>query len=666
MAFVLTLALVGCGGGGSGGSDAGTPAPVTSSRDVPLQLTAANSAQATRQAFQFGGVTLSLAQLAVDWTALSDAAGGAPSTSACAAGGSLTVTLLDRDANHRVSVGDRLTITVDNCYLRPLEDSFSGTLTIDVTAPAPTQQQAGTINFGMQFDVSNTGTSTIRLGGGLRYDYSADRLAHSIHVASTGQRFTVFASQGSTSYTEAMTQLDAARTVRRDTARAVTTMRLHLASDLLGGALDATTTTPWSAWFDSFPDAGELSVSGASGQTAQLQASVTGSGTIDVLFGGALVNQIAASDAVSPYLWSATDWFPAAGNELGYLTQPASALGFRLLSQPTSTTLLPQSGALTWSYSRPLAAGTLANAMFVPTGSLPGQIGASVQVPATVVIEGALLSVTPTSQLVPGMNYDVWFDNGAIAPIADTSGATLPRPAFSGSVALTISASARIVGSELLFGPTGVLELDASASTAPGGSIALTHWSQVSGPPLIIVGGDTPIATVSPASGSGNGRAVVEVEVRNAAGDAARTQLAFPVVADPTQTLVMAYRADTATTTIQISDPASGPPYVHYFAGPNVVDLMVTARLLASLPAGTPWMTGVDVAYGAGGTPGVNVVWNPPGSVCASPSGHLKVLDYAVDAGGSITRVAIDFEETCAGVTTTGSVRFGSAIDLRP
>jgi hypothetical protein len=663
--LALTAALTGCGGGGGGASAAGA---TTEPRDVPLALTAANAMLTAKQAFQSGGVTLSLGQLAVDWAAAADAANGASVTTTNAMGGSLIVELLDRDANHHVSPGDRLTVRLNNYYLTPLEDYFTGTLTIDMVTPMATQQQGGTITFGSQFDVANSGSVTIRLGGSLRYDYSADRLARSIHVTSASQPFTVTASQGSKSVAEAITQVDVMRTARRDTARATTSMRLHYASDALGGAIDASTPTSWASWFDSYPDVGELAITGAAGQVTQIRASTNGASMFDLLFGGTVISQVSAVSAVTPYLWSGTGWYTASGNELGYITQPAAYVGFKVMAQqPTPTTLIPQPGSLTWSYSRPLAIGTVTSATFMPTTSVPNQVGSSVPVPATVLIEGALLSVTPTTQLVPGMNYYLAFNNGNIGSITDTNGATLSMPVFSADVALTIVASAKINGVALLFGPTATLKLDAGASSALGGLIASTHWSQVSGPALTITGAETSVATVSPASGSGNGQAVVEVEVRNSAGDMARTQLSFQVVADPAQTLVMAYRAGTGPMNVTVADLTNGSSYARYFANYDVLDLYGGGRLLAGLPAGTAWLAGVDVTYGAGGTPGVNVVWIQPGSQCMSgPTGHLKVLDYAVDAAGTVTRVAIDFEETCAGVTTTASIRLGASLALQP
>lgn len=661
LGVALVLALTGCGGGGGGDA---APAPTVKVRDTPLALTASNVALAAPQAFSFGGITLAFAQLAVDWTAAADAANGAPAAAACIYGGNLTVTLLDRDANNLTSAGDQLQVTLTNCYIKPLEDAFAGTLTIDIASAAPMQEQAGTITFGAQFDVADTGASTIRLGGSLRYDYSADRLARGVHAASANQPFTISVTAGSTSHTEVMTQIDATRTVRRDTARAETTMRLHLASDVLGGAIDMRTSVPWSAWFDSYPDAGELTLSGAAGQAAQMRASATGGAMFDLWFDGVSSSQVSATEAVTPYLWSGTGWYPPSGNELGYVTQPASVIGFKVMAQqPALATLEPQPGALTWSYSRPLA-----NATFIPTSAVdPDQVGVGAQVPATVVIEGALLSVRPNTQLVPGVHYYLLFDDNWNGPIFDASGATLLRPAFSADVRQTVVARGGIAGSTLLFGPAAALRLDASASTAPGSAIVSTRWSQVSGPMLAITDADTPLATVSSLSDSGNGQAVFEVEVRNTVGDTTRARVSFPVVTDMAQTLLMVYRTGSGPKLLAITDPANGTPYVRYSASYNTIDLIAGPRLLASLPIGVAWAAGVEVAYGAGGTPGVNAVWMVPGSHCTGdPSGTVRVLDYAIDASGAVRRVAIDFEETCLGVTTAGSIRFGTSLALRP
>lgn len=660
------LILAACGGGG------GADTPAATGGDAPLSLSPSNAAQASVEAMGFGGVALGLGQQAVDWIAAADAAGGDVVTTTCVSGGTQTVTLNDLDGNHRVSAGDRLLVQMNNCFLPPLDDAFDGTLTIDVAVPIAPLQQAGTITFGSVFDVRVAGGS-VRLGGGLRYEYAADRLAKSVRVASNTSSFTITAYSGTRTIAAILTRLDATRTVRRDTARSTTTMQYHLASDALGGAVEVATSVPWSAWFDSYPDAGELSLIGAGATSASLRASSQGGALFEVRAGGALAGTVTAYEASSGYLWSGTGWVTQSNVLPGssYNIWEASSIGFKQFSQPLVAVLQPSPGPLTWGYSRPLAAGTLTSATFVQTRLPPGQNGAPVNIPATLNIEGALLSVTPMTQLEPGAAYELVFDNSYLVPVSDTTGATAPRPSLSATVALTIAASARIDGPAVLLGSSATVTLDASASTAPGSSIMSTRWRQLSGPALSISGADTARAVVTlVGSGGDNGEAVVELEVRNAAGDYDREQLRFQVYADLSQVLVIAHRAGSAALTVDARTvvPGQSGPYVRYYpASNNTVDVYSGGpRLLAGLPAGTVWQAGVDLTYAVPpGVGGANILWMPLGSFCFGATGHLAVLDYAAQSDGNVTRFAVDFEQTCDGESTFGSIRYNSAVALR-
>jgi hypothetical protein len=53
-------------------------------------------------------------------------------------------------------------------------------------------------------------------------------------------------------------------------------------------------------------------------------------------------------------------------------------------------------------------------------------------------------------------------------------------------------------------------------------------------------------------------------------------------------------------------------------------------------------------------------------SSAAASSGHFSVLADAVDAGGVLQRLAIDFEADCTGLARTlGSIRYNNTIALR-
>lgn len=664
--LLLTVVLAACGGGGGGGSSELPVNPGAVDRQVPLSLSGSNLNDVSTLALVYGEAALGFAQLAVDWVAAADAASALTVTKQCVGGGSQTVALIDHDGNRRISAGDQLTVSLAGCYLKPIEDAFDGTLTINIATPGTLLLTAGTLTFGPQFGLQ-VGSVALRVEGALRFEYAADRLSKVLRVLSSTQSFGFTASDGTKSAGDLLTQLDARREMRRDTARALTTMSYRVASDVLGGSLTVSTTQPWSSWFDSYPDAGELSIVGAASRTAKLRASTTADARFDVLLDGVALGTVLASDATSGYLWSGAPWTIQANSGFGYFTQVASAIGFLPLSEPAATVLTPNGAGLVWAYSRPLAAGTLSGAKFVRTASGPGQDWAPAEIQADLRIDGALLTVTPTQQLEAGNSYNLVFDNQFLTPITDIYGATTRRPGVAATVAITITASARVDVPGLLLGSGSTLALDATASSAPGGAVTATQWRQISGPALSFIGADTPRVVVTPVAAA-NGVAVVEVEVRNAAGEFDRQQLSFQVLADTSQSLVIGYRAGSAPTTIITSvDPGNSNSYARYFPSVNVLDVVLgMTRLLSSLPGGMTWQTGADVNYGVGGTSGVNVVWIVSGGQCSAPSGHLSVLDYVIDGNGTVTRLAIDFEETCtASATTFGSVRFNSSLPLR-
>lgn len=669
--LMLAWALSGCGGG-AGGSAATEPpttstTPDTSDRQTPLVLSTANVVTSSRLALGYGETVLGIAQLALDWAAAADAAPASTDTVQCPTGGSRSVTLIDRDNNGRVSSGDQLSVSVTGCHLKLLDDAFSGTLAIDIVAPPAGVQMAGTVTFGPQFGLASGGV-TIRIEGGLRFEYSVDRLSKVVRAFSSTQGFAITGSAGGKSLGDLITQLDARREVRRDTARASVNMRYHVASDILGGSMDVTTTTPWSAWFDNYPDVGELTLTSPTSPGAQLRASSSGDGLFSVTLGGTLADTVRGEGS---YLWSGTGWVTQNADSLGFITRPVSDRDFRALVLPSTSTFQPNTGPLFWAYSRPLATGTVTGAKLVRVESAPGQRWVPAEVPVALIVDGALITVTPSLQLEPGDTYLLTIDSTSYRTVfAEGSLARADLDPLLIKVANTITADARIEAPGSVLGGSATLALNASASMAAGGPVAATHWRQVSGPPLSLTGAETSRVVVTPA-GTGNGEAVVEVEVRNTAGEIDRQQLRFTVLSDVSNALIIGYRiGDAAMTYLTSADAATGSSSVKFHSPSNSLDVMLNGvRLLAGLPSGKMWQTGTEGNYITGVAGEVSAVWIPlyRDNCSGQRSGHLSVLDLAVDNTGGVSRLAIDFEETCSSTaaTTFASVRYNSVLPLR-
>jgi hypothetical protein len=602
-----------------------------------------------------------MGQLAVDWTAQVDNSASLSFTRACAGGGTVSATLADRDGDHHAGAGDQVTATLVGCYLKELDDTMDGTVVITLTAPAASQQLAGLVQLN-GFKVKAT-TPNQEIVGAVRFDYSASHLSKLVHVYSDTQTFGMTFSDNTKTVSDTVTLLDAQHETRVDTVRATTTMRFHVASNLLGGSLDVTTATPWTAWFDTYPDAGELSVTGANNSKASLRTASTPSNNLNVVFGGTTVENYPA-DGLG-VLWTGAPWLPQVAGADHYTIQFGSVNPFHLLKQPDPATLRPN-GSLEWVYSRPLDPQSFTGATFMQTSAKNN--GMFVPIPATVSVEGGLLTVKPSTQLLPGAGYELRFSGSYGLSLRDTAGDTLGFPSFGGTVMQTIGANLVVTAPPLMLGTGATLVLDASGSTANGAPVASTHWKQLSGPPLTFSDANAQRVILSPA-GATNGIAVVELQVANAAGDFDRQQISVTVAGDIAQALVITYRTGTGPITVASNiDPAGSSSYVMASQGNTVLDVVTPVtplRFLAGLSNGQTWQAGPRITYGSGSTSGVyGPVWvGCPGG--NTNTGSFTVLDYALDASGNVARLALDIDDTCGTTVTQASIRYHSTIPVR-
>jgi len=154
-ALSLSVALVACGGGGGAGtSSSGTAPPVQAPPvqappiSAPLLLTSTNAGDASGLAFAYGALAVTMGQLAVDWTARAESSGTRSFNTSCTGGGSASGILTDSDGDGRAGPGEHVTVTLTGCYVKELDDTMDGSVTITLTTPAANQQRAGIVTFG--------------------------------------------------------------------------------------------------------------------------------------------------------------------------------------------------------------------------------------------------------------------------------------------------------------------------------------------------------------------------------------------------------------------------------------------------------------------------------------------------------------------------------------
>ncbi|MBB5610183.1 MULTISPECIES: PKD domain-containing protein [unclassified Janthinobacterium] len=672
LSLIFAAILTACGGGGGGASDPAFPGapppqppqpPVTppaSNANTPLLLSSSNASSAPPQALGYGIVPLGMAQNVVDWSAgFSDSA---TLPKACSNGGSQSATFTDADGSHNVSAGDKLSVTYVNCYLKEVDVVLDGTINVAYATPPNGQQLSGSISFAPGFAESSGGARQ-NLSGNVRFDYASGDLSKLLHTYSDAQAlvFSVTDSVSKTVKSDTITVLDAQHELRIDTARATTSLRYHLASEILGGSLDVSTVTPWSSWFDTLPDAGELLLTGASDSKAGLRVRpVADSSELDVVLGATPLTSIPAA-AVS-YLWSSGAWLPQNAGLAKYDIKPATQSGLSLLIAPDLTNVTPGTGSLSWVYSRPLQTLPVGNVFFRPQDGSFGTIAANVS------YKGAILIVRPATQFVPGVNYQLSFDDSATYPLRDVTGNSISSPGGLVQVKQSIRA---VIGTNnaapLLLGSGASLTLDANASSANGQPVSSIRWRQLSGPTLTLDSTTAPRITVT-GPASSKGVSTIELQVTNAAGETDTQQLAIQVLTDFSQALLYTYRIGKGELVIESDASATEFAYARYYTD-NTTEIMSSRErnFLITLPASQTWQTGLTASYGPGNTSGVTGYgWVGEDDCKGKSTGTFVVREYVFDSSGSPASIAIDVDDNCAGVTTQASIRYRSKVPVRP
>ncbi|WP_300752872.1 Ig-like domain-containing protein [Janthinobacterium sp.] len=654
------LMLAACGGGGGGAATPPTaPTPPTSSADTPLLLNASNAAIAPVLAFGNGATALAATQMAIDWAGQFNSS--ATQSRRCSGGGTQSATFSDADGNGRVSAGDKLSVSYAGCYSKELEGVVDGTMSVTFTVPSGDQQLAGSISFAPGFG-DHTSIPHEELTGSLRFDHTSGAVSKLLRVHSDTQPFIMVFSDASTIKKETVTALDLQHELRIDTARATTSMRYRLASELLGGSLEVSTATPWRSWFDTLPDAGELLLTGAGNGKASLRVHPQpGFGQFNLLLGDTVLTSTPASG--TGYLWSSGAWLAQNASLERYDTKLDQSSGFKLLIAPDMSRMAP-GGALTWIYTRTLDTPRLHNALF------RGHGGAA-DIAATVSTNGAMLTVKPVTQLLAGATYQLTSDNREADPIRDTAGNALREPFGIVNVTQSINANITTRGAPaLLLGASATLTLDAGNSSADGKPVSATRWKQLSGPALFMDKPDAARVTLSSAT-PGKGVAVIELETGNAAGEVDRQQISIDVLTDSSPTLVYSYRNSKGELLIDSNASTSEPSYVRYLPDTNTLDIRSTKahlRFLVGLPANQRWQAGTSLTYGDDNPDGVQgrLLGYYILHDCFKEKGSFTVLDFTLDAAGQPSRIAIDIEDECAGVRSPISIRYNSDLPVRP
>lgn len=592
-----------------------------------------------------------------------DAAGGTRLDRPClgwgSAPGSLSVVLFDRQADGRLGAGDRVDISVRDCRIDTLGgDALSGSLAVELTAAADADTR-WTAAVGLSDDVQvSDGGDPVRLAGRLGVTASSARLYRQLEVRSADGPLSATVSIDGRNLTDIVTGLQVTKVLRRDTARATTSAALRVASDVLGGAVELSTDTPFSSRWNVMPDAGRMTIRGAGGRAVSILANPALGTQLQSEIAGAPGLGVVALNALDGLFWSGHGIAPVRGP---INVSPSASTSGPAFIGPDGTDV-PTRGPLAWQYFEPqtdLASGAVvlrvagASAWNQPT------------VAATLTVEGALVTLTPSSPLEPGMRYSLQWPSGEF----------LYRPLASLQVSDTVDVSVAFTsaagreGADPQLTGTQAATVTAVAQPRGGRSIARVQWRQVSGPPVEF---DTPTALstsirlLPPGTDGSAGDAVLEVEVETADGEVDRGRLTVPAIADARQATAVGLRL-AGSTARWLRFETNGPPRPGYPSGgtwSTIVEpwrmfvdpvVLFPAAGMATQPGGSYTLTPntghvLDWIDGTFRVPG-----------CWGQSGRVDVLQLQAASGAELTRLAVDFTMNCAeGHVVEGWIRMNT------
>lgn len=693
-ALAMSALFASCGGGGDdSGSDAADGAMPS------LQITRAAAPAIAATVVRAGESILGLGEYGVSLAQRFAKPGVAASaTRACANGGIEAVTFVDADGNGVVSAGDTVHATLHDCRVGLLGEVVNGDIDVRLgtrTAAAPLSLH-GTVSLGatgiqVAADAAQPGDITARTGS-FDFDWTQGDLGVSLTASSSSRDdLRVVRSLAGVVKVDAVHGLALTKATDYAAARSIVSFAFRYESELLGGSMVVSTPSPLLAYLDTYPEAGRLEIAGADTSVVHVRPNfVLQSDSFTVSLDGnegspGSTDSVKWAQGSTGYLW----WDRAGPGPAGtpdFATRPFASTDFRqtAIDASRATTAEP---LVRLQFSRPLAATTPAlRIRFRGPGSTASKMQEEF-IEADVDRQGAAILLRPRLPLAHGRDYVfeasvdglVWIIG---FPLQDVLGnAWLLSPGFlqtASSLQVSVSRNA-----PALLYAGAILRLAAASAVSTGGSVTGYRWSQLSGTPLDL---STPTAastdvSLRPGALRSSDDAVVRLVVSDSAGEVEPVRVRFPA-ADLSGVTTLLYLRSSAgdyagggETSLHSSGlfttqgGQNGAVTFTYLRAPN--DFEANARLSLASADGAPLHLGAyEAAIRApfhGTSNGLEL--SSSGRGCNRLFGRFDILDIGHGPDGSVTRIAVDFEQHCEAANAPplfGAYRLNSSVPVRP
>lgn len=713
--LATSLLLLGACGGGGGGGDGGGSAPGGTGTLPPpafsLAMSPDNAVDVSTAGVATGSLVMSIGHMAADFGDRFVTRGDPLSIaeSCSEQGGTLKLTLDDKDGNGVVSAGDMISAQLSDCFMPTLARQVTGSLSVDVTKLD--KRPFGTIGGVVRIaglvgqnllELAATGASGTLLGS-LQFESAVSQKGSSIHTwSSTADDLRLLTAAGSRTLTDSVRQFDFSKTVDLPHLAATITLASQHGSELLNGSFAVVTSAPLSVSLGRKINAGSIKVTGLNSELSLLPDTSGKNGYMEIQISNVKEHkQLALASGTTGFLW----WNELGPLRWGYAVYPYGSIGGGTMggAEDTSSTVIP----VFWHHdarddaSRQALFRMLAGRELLPVTGIrfrfhdsaapsiegPGDIGADM------VQDGALLSFQPREQLRHGHGYvlqaaldgQTWLGSDDWV-LRSPSGArvTLRSFALIDFVTRDSLKAAIVPSASTLFDASASVRLSGEGSASTRLPIVAWKWTQLSGTPLRFSAPESPVTDVAWDSAPAS---IEYPEIRLTVTDA-RGEIEYASVtlssANPSSmhnVLSFSSAPDDpighGASVVSSGDAASffapmteGRDYTLMMYFPPAGSAQQSWTLTLYTADRSPLRIGHYGDAGAAYFPGANNAMSFAylNEMCTVSYGSFDVLDISHDASGQITSIAIDFEQRCErpdALPLLGSYRFNSPLPVR-
>jgi hypothetical protein len=189
------------------------------------------------------------------------------STQACTGGGTMTITLDDRDGNQQISNGDVITASFSQCK-DTATSTINGAIAVTLTGTPTATQFAASANFQNIVVTDNGVTATIAGTVAVSETDTATDIVTTLSVGSSG----LTASTASTAYTDAVSFASGFVITTDEASSGSVSVSLAgtMSAQSVGGSITIATPQPLvEASSDTYPSSGQVILTGASGSAVR-------------------------------------------------------------------------------------------------------------------------------------------------------------------------------------------------------------------------------------------------------------------------------------------------------------------------------------------------------------------------------------------------------------